>query len=32
VRADEQNNLLLVYGSVPGHNGAYVMIRETTCV
>lgn len=32
VRCDEQNNLLLVYGSVPGHNGAFVMIRETTCV
>ncbi|MDP1799634.1 MAG: 50S ribosomal protein L3 [Planctomycetaceae bacterium] len=32
VRCDEQNNLLLVYGSVPGHNGAFVMVRETTCV
>lgn len=31
VRIDEQNNLLLVHGAVPGHNGAYVMVRETNC-
>ncbi|GIX04439.1 MAG: 50S ribosomal protein L3 [Planctomycetaceae bacterium] len=29
VRIDEPNNLILVHGAVPGHNGAYVMIRET---
>lgn len=29
VRIDEQNNLILVHGAVPGHNGAYVMVRET---
>ena len=29
VRIDEANNLLLVRGAVPGHNGAYVMVRET---
>lgn len=29
VRIDEANNMLLIRGAVPGHNGAYVMIRET---
>lgn len=29
VKVDEANNLLLVYGAVPGHNGAYVVVRET---
>lgn len=29
VRVDEANNMLLIRGAVPGHNGAYVMIRET---
>jgi large subunit ribosomal protein L3 len=29
VRIDEANNLILVRGAVPGHNGAYVMVRET---
>lgn len=29
VGVDEANNLLLVHGAVPGHNGAYVMVRET---
>jgi large subunit ribosomal protein L3 len=29
VRIDEQNNLILVRGAVPGYNGAYVMVRET---
>lgn len=31
VRVDEQNNLLLVHGAVPGHNGAYVIVRESNC-
>jgi large subunit ribosomal protein L3 len=29
VAVDEANNLLLVHGAVPGHNGALVMVRET---
>ncbi len=29
VRVDEANNMLLIRGAVPGHNGSYVMIRET---
>jgi large subunit ribosomal protein L3 len=29
VRIDEANNMLLIRGAVPGHNGSYVMIRET---
>lgn len=29
VSIDEANHTLLVEGAVPGHNGAYVMIRET---
>lgn len=29
VAVDEVNNLLLVHGAVPGHNGAFVMVRET---
>lgn len=29
VRVDEQNNLLLIRGAIPGPNGGYVMIRET---
>jgi large subunit ribosomal protein L3 len=29
VRVDEANNMLLVRGAVPGHNGSYVVIRET---
>ncbi len=29
VRVDEENNLLLVRGAVPGPNGGYVIIRET---
>ncbi|MGA2032260.1 MAG: 50S ribosomal protein L3 [Thermoguttaceae bacterium] len=29
VRVDLDNNLLLVRGAVPGHNGAYVTIRTT---
>ena len=26
---DEENNLLILRGAVPGPNGGYVMIRET---
>jgi large subunit ribosomal protein L3 len=29
VRVDAENNLLLVYGAVPGPNGGYVMVKET---
>jgi large subunit ribosomal protein L3 len=29
VRVDEPNNVILVYGSVPGPNGAHIMIRQT---
>jgi large subunit ribosomal protein L3 len=29
---DADNNLLLIHGSVPGPNGAYVLIRETNVV
>ncbi len=29
VRIDEANNVILIRGAVPGHNGSYVMIRET---
>jgi len=29
VRVDAENNLLLVKGAIPGHNGAYVLIRHT---
>ena len=29
VRVDEENNLLLVRGAVPGPNGGFVIIRET---
>ncbi len=29
VRVDAENNLLLVYGAVPGPNGGYVAIRPT---
>jgi large subunit ribosomal protein L3 len=29
VRVDEANNMLLVRGAIPGHNGSYVMVRET---
>jgi large subunit ribosomal protein L3 len=30
VGVDEANNLLLVHGAVPGHNGAFVVVRETS--
>jgi len=29
VRVDEQNNLILIRGAVPGHNGSFVIVRET---
>jgi large subunit ribosomal protein L3 len=29
VRVDVENQLLLVYGAVPGPNGGYVIVRET---
>lgn len=29
VRVDEPNNVILVYGAVPGPNGAHIMIRQT---
>lgn len=32
VRIDEENNLLLVRGSVPGANGGFLIIRETNKV
>ncbi len=32
VRVDEQRNLLLVHGAVPGPNGGFVIIRETNKV
>ena len=30
VRVDQPNNIILVYGSVPGPDGAHVMIKKTT--
>lgn len=32
VRVDATNNLLLVRGAVPGHNGAFVIVRQTNKV
>ena len=32
VRVDAENNLLLVRGAVPGHNGGFVIIRQTNFV
>jgi large subunit ribosomal protein L3 len=32
VRVDPVNNLLLVRGAVPGHNNAFVMVRQTNKV
>ncbi len=32
VRIDAENNLLLVYGAVPGPNGGLLVIRETNKV
>jgi large subunit ribosomal protein L3 len=29
VRVDKENNLLLVWGAVPGPNGGYVIVRQT---
>lgn len=31
VRRDEAHNLILVYGSVPGPTGGYVMVRPARC-
>jgi len=32
VRVDKENNLLLVYGAVPGPNGGLLIVRETNYV
>ncbi|CAN5639185.1 50S ribosomal protein L3 [soil metagenome] len=32
VRIDPQNNLLLLRGAIPGHNGAFVIVRQTNKV
>jgi large subunit ribosomal protein L3 len=32
VSVDTENNLLLVRGAIPGHNGAYVLIRASNKV
>jgi large subunit ribosomal protein L3 len=32
VKVDEDNNLLLIEGAVPGPNGGYVLVRETNMV
>jgi large subunit ribosomal protein L3 len=32
VRVDSENNLLLVRGAVPGHNGGFVIVRQTNAV
>jgi large subunit ribosomal protein L3 len=32
VRVDMENNMLLVYGAVPGPNGGYVLVRKTNKV
>ena len=32
VRVDEENDLLLVRGSVPGANGGFLVVRETNKV
>ena len=31
-RVDPENNLLLVRGAVPGHNGGFVIVRQTNAV
>lgn len=31
VRVNAEENLLLVRGAIPGHNGGLVMVRETNC-
>jgi ribosomal protein L3 len=30
VRVDEENNLLVVKGAVPGAGGSYIVIRKNT--
>ena len=32
VRVDPTNNLLLVRGAVPGHNGGFLIVRQTNKV
>ena len=32
VRVDEDNNLLLIKGAIPGPNGGFVIVRETNKV
>jgi large subunit ribosomal protein L3 len=32
VRVDPENNLILVRGAVPGHNGGFVIVRQTNAV
>ena len=29
VRVDEENNMILVKGAIPGPNGGYVVVRKT---
>ena len=29
VRVDEENNVILVRGAIPGPNGSYVVVRHT---
>ena len=31
-RVDAENNLLLVFGAVPGPNGGFVVVRKTNKV
>lgn len=31
VRADDENNVLLVRGAVPGYSGGFVRVRKTNC-
>jgi large subunit ribosomal protein L3 len=32
VKVDPDNNLLLIYGAIPGPVGGYVIVRETNKV
>jgi len=32
VRVDEDNNLMLIKGAIPGPNGGFVIVRETNKV
>ena len=31
-KVDEENNLLILRGAIPGPNGGYVVVRETNKV